>query len=124
MVLSRSAERIVIIMYAMNEMELPILNWIANHIHTPFLDRMMPVITMLGDHGIFWIIVAVLCIAFKKTRKLGVLLVRLRSESDCPGNAWRLQRTRRENIWTDHAKVLAIKFPPWHSERSPYACAL
>ena len=36
------------------------------------LDNLMVFITTLGDAGIFWIVTALVLIAFKKTRKLGV----------------------------------------------------
>ncbi len=61
-------------MNALNLLELPILDWIAQHLHCPFLDFLMPLITMLGDHGIFWIAVAVILLLFPKTRKLGLML--------------------------------------------------
>ncbi len=61
-------------MNALNQLELPILDWIANNIHCDILDFLMPIITMLGDDGIFWIAVAVFLLCFKKTRKTGVLL--------------------------------------------------
>ena len=44
--------------------DLPILDWIAATLWCPFLDAVMPVITMLGDAGIFWMI--------KKTRRVGL----------------------------------------------------
>ena len=33
--------------------DLPILEWIAANLWCPFLDAVMPVITLLGDAGIF-----------------------------------------------------------------------
>ena len=52
--------------------DLPILDWIAEHIHCAFLDTVMPLITMLGDAGIFWIALAVLLLFFPKYRKIGL----------------------------------------------------
>ena len=52
--------------------DLPILDWIAANLWCPFLDAVMPVITLLGDGGIFWIAVAVALLLFKKTRRTGV----------------------------------------------------
>ena len=40
--------------------DLPILDWIAANLWCPFLDTVMPVITMFGDGGIFWIAIAVI----------------------------------------------------------------
>ncbi len=52
--------------------DLPILDWIAAHLWCPFLDAVMPVITLLGDAGIFWIAIAVILLFFPKTRRVGL----------------------------------------------------
>ena len=52
--------------------DLPILDWIAANLWCPVLDMLMPIITLLGDAGIFWIAVAVLFIFTKKYRKIGI----------------------------------------------------
>lgn len=52
--------------------DLPILDWIAEHLAFPWLDQVMPLITKLGDHGIFWIGLTVLMLLFPKTRKAGI----------------------------------------------------
>lgn len=54
--------------------DLPILEWIANNLRNPFLNFVMPIITMLGDAGIFWIACAVLFLVFPKTRKMGLTM--------------------------------------------------
>jgi len=61
-------------MNALNQVELPILNLIAEHLHCPFLDFLMPLITALGDHGIFCIALAVILLIPKRTRCLGLTL--------------------------------------------------
>ena len=52
--------------------DLPILDWIAANIWCPFLDAIMPAITLLGDAGIFWMIIAAALLLFKKTRRVGL----------------------------------------------------
>ena len=52
--------------------DLPILDWIAANLWCPFLDVVMPIITVFGDHGIFWIAIAVLLFLTKKHRKTGL----------------------------------------------------
>ena len=52
--------------------DLPVLDWIAAYLWCPFLDAVMPVITVLGDAGIFWIAIAVVLLFFSKTRKIGL----------------------------------------------------
>ena len=52
--------------------DLPILRWIAENIWCGFLDVVMPIVTLLGDAGIFWIVIAVVLLFFKKTRRVGL----------------------------------------------------
>ena len=40
--------------------DLPILDWIAANLWCPFLDAVRPVVTRLGDAGLFWIAIAVI----------------------------------------------------------------
>lgn len=54
--------------------DLPILEWIRANLQCGFLDAVMPVITLLGDAGIFWIAVAVLMLCFNKTRRTGLAM--------------------------------------------------
>ena len=56
----------------LNTAEIGILDAIQYHLACPFLDKVFPYITMLGDAGIFWIITAVILLFFKKTRKAGI----------------------------------------------------
>ena len=51
--------------------DLPILEWIRAHLQCGFLDKTMPIITLFGDGGIFWIAVAVVLLFFPKYRKVG-----------------------------------------------------
>ena len=54
--------------------DLPILDWIAGNLRCAFLDFWMPIITLLGDAGIFWIITAVVLLIFPKYRKAGLAM--------------------------------------------------
>ena len=58
--------------YLAEHFDLPILDWIAAYLWCPFLNAVMPVITLLGDAGIFWIAIAVILLFFPKTRKVGL----------------------------------------------------
>ena len=51
--------------------DLPILDWIAEHLWCPFLDGLMPAVTHLGDGGILWIAIAVILLCFPKYRRTG-----------------------------------------------------
>lgn len=52
-----------------------ILDFIYNNLHNDFLDFFMPLITKLGDNGLFIIIVTAALFCFKKTRKTGFTVV-------------------------------------------------
>lgn len=52
--------------------DLPMLDWIQAHIASDFLDTIMPIITLLGEAGIFWIICAVALMAIPSQRKAGI----------------------------------------------------
>ena len=52
--------------------DLPILDWIAGNLQCAFLDFLMPLITVLGDAGIFWIAVSVILLLIPKYRKAGL----------------------------------------------------
>ena len=54
--------------------DLPILDWIAANLRCAFLDTVMPIITLLGDAGIFWIAVSVLLLLIPKTRRAGLAM--------------------------------------------------
>ena len=51
--------------------DLPILEWIAANLRNAFMDTVMPIITLLGDAGIFWIAIAVVLMFIPKYRKIG-----------------------------------------------------
>ena len=61
-----------ILSFLAERFDLPILEWIAANLRCPFMDPIMPIITLLGDAGIFWIAIAALCLFFPKYRKMGL----------------------------------------------------
>lgn len=58
----------------MNEFEIQILDFIRNTFSCKFLDVFFAAITALSNKGVFWIILAVVLLFFKKTRKTGICL--------------------------------------------------
>ena len=64
--------RLDILSYLAEHFDLPILDWIMANLWCPFLDAIMPVITVLGDAGIFWIALAVVFLLIPKHRKMGL----------------------------------------------------
>lgn len=51
-----------------------VLNFIYDNLRCAFLDFIMPIITLFGESGIFFICLAVILLIFKKTRKTGAML--------------------------------------------------
>ncbi|MEG1820292.1 MAG: phosphatase PAP2 family protein, partial [Oscillospiraceae bacterium] len=58
-------------MNQINQFEIGILDWIRDNLSCNFLDVTMRGITILGNNGIFFIILAIICLSIKKTRKFG-----------------------------------------------------
>lgn len=54
--------------------DLSILSFIQQHFKCAFLDTLMPIITLLGDAGIFWIAVAIALLFTKKYRQCGLMM--------------------------------------------------
>ena len=52
--------------------DLPILDWIQANLQSGIMDKVMPIVTVFGDGGIFWIAWSVLLLLFPKTRKTGL----------------------------------------------------
>lgn len=55
-------------------MDFKILYFI-DKLHNPILDKIMIFLTNLGDAGIFWIVLAVILLISKKTRKCGICML-------------------------------------------------
>lgn len=62
-------------MGTITKLDLNILEFIQNNFHNHILDKIMPLITLLGDSSCFWIIIGVVLIATKKYRKIGILTI-------------------------------------------------
>ena len=96
-------------------MEFEILYALQN-LHTPILNKIMVVITTLGDGGIFWIIVGLFFLIFKKTRKCGVMMLLTMAICYVLGNLALkniIQRPRPCRI--DSSVPLLIPFPSEYS---------
>lgn len=53
--------------------DLSVLEWIRENLYCDFFDAVMPVITFLGNGGWFWIVVAVVMLFSKRTRKTALM---------------------------------------------------
>ena len=52
--------------------DLPVLDWIQANLQSGFMDMLMPIITLFGDAGIFWIACSVILLLIPKYRKTGL----------------------------------------------------
>ena len=52
--------------------DLPVLDWIQANLKSSFMDTVMPIITVFGDAGIFWMVISALLFVFPKTRRTGL----------------------------------------------------
>ena len=52
-------------------MEFAILDWIQAHLRCGFLDAVLPAVSWTSNHGEIWILLAVLLLLFRKTRRQG-----------------------------------------------------
>lgn len=52
--------------------DIPILNWIQDHMISSFMDNFWYTVTFFGEHGAFWIVCAVVLLLYPKTRKIGL----------------------------------------------------
>ena len=56
------------------QLDLSILDWIQANICCRPLDIIMPLITLLGEDGVFWIVLAAVLFLIPKTRKIGTAM--------------------------------------------------
>jgi len=61
-------------MQNIQNIDLSILNYIYDNLTNPFLDMIMPFITAIGDKGLLYILLSIVLISIKKTRKYGLML--------------------------------------------------
>ena len=54
-------------------MDLALSRWVAQVLHTPFLDWLMPIFTYLGEAGWCWIVICILLLLRPATRRWGVV---------------------------------------------------
>lgn len=58
----------------MQALEFAVLDWIQSHLRCGFLDAVLPPITHLCDHGEIWILLALILLAIRRTRRQGAAL--------------------------------------------------
>lgn len=68
----------------MIQLDMAVLDWIQAHLRCGLLDTAVPLITSLGDHGIFWVGLTVILLLLPKYRRIGTAVaIALVVESLC-----------------------------------------
>lgn len=52
-----------------------VMTWVQENCHNAFTDAVFPVITYFGESGIFWIVLSLALLLFKKTRRCGIIAI-------------------------------------------------
>ena len=104
-------------------MEFEIL-YAINKLHNPILDKIMVAITTIGDAGIFWIILAIVLICIKKTRRCGILMLLSMIAGLIVGNGiLKNVIARARPSWIDPSIALLIPNPEDYSFPSGHTLA-
>lgn len=66
--------------------DLTAVRLVREYIACGLLDKIMPVVTLFGEDGIFWIVLSIVFMLFKKTRKAGFVMALAMILGFCIGN--------------------------------------
>ncbi len=117
-------------MDALNQFETGILDFIQSTFSCKFLDYFFIAVTSLSNKGIFWIILAVVLLCFKKTRKTGICLGTVLIIGEILGNQILKNLFERPRPYTVNPdanviieKLSSFSFPSGHS-RCAVECAV
>lgn len=115
----------------MQEFELEVLDFIKDHIKNGFLDTVMPIITMCGNLGIFWVAVALIISAKAKYRRCSITMLIGLIAGVLIGNLFIKNAVRRDRpCWIIELQNMLIdnpqdfSFPSGHTLSSFCAAAI
>ncbi len=98
--------------------------YFLNDLHCEALNKMMIFFTNLGDAGIVWILLAIVLLYFKKTRKCGLLILIAMGIGLIIGNGLIKNVVKRARpCWLDSSIPLLIKKPLDYSFPSGHTLA-
>ena len=52
-----------------------ILDWIQANMKCPFFDFLMPKLSLLGEWGVIWLVIGIVMLFFRKTRRAAVIML-------------------------------------------------
>lgn len=93
-----------------------VLHFIQDNLRTDILDRVFPIITFLGDHGAVWILLAVILLFRRQTRRTAILILIAMAAAALIGtNMVKEFVARPRPCWLDDSVVMLIKVPQDYS---------
>lgn len=106
-----------------------ILDWIQANLRCPFFDFLMPKLSFLGEWGLVWLVIGVVMLFFRKTRRTAVIMLISTLAVFCFGELFlknQICRVRpcnvRPYIDIPVKRPTSYSFPSGHSSSS-LACA-
>ena len=114
----------------MPSLDAAVMAFIQTHFHNTVTDTVFPIITSLGEAGIGWIVLSLVLLCFKKTRRTGGLVLIAMTVTLLFGELTLkniICRLRPCNVFTDFPMLIArptsYSFPSGHTSSS-FAAAL
>lgn len=112
-------------MTSLQNLDVKILNSIDKHCRTTLLDRIMPIVTDLGNGGIVWIFISLIMFANKKYRTESILVLCSLLLSTITGELIIKRLIRRKRPFTNEyecelliSKPITYSFPSGHTASS------
>lgn len=59
----------------LTNIDFQILDWIQANMRSPFFDWLMPKLSLLGEWGLIWIVIGIVLLFFRKTRRTAVIML-------------------------------------------------
>lgn len=85
-------------------------------LHTPLVDKLMVLVTSLGDHGLFWILLGLVLFAIPRTRLMGGCMLASIAIGFLLGNVVLKNLAARERpCWLDPTVQLLVRVPKDYS---------
>lgn len=96
--------------------------YLLQGLHTPLVDRLMLMVTALGDHGLFWILLGLVFFAVPRTRLMGGCMLVSVIIGFLLGNVALKNLIARERpCWVDQTVQLLVQMPRDYSFPSGHA---
>lgn len=115
----------------MSALDWTVLHWIHDRLHCGFLDFLMPRITLLGNGGAVWVVIALILLCIRKHRRTGLALLMGLGAGVLIGNLLLKPLIARPRpCWIDQTTPLLIacptdfSFPSGHTLSSVIAAAV